>query len=61
MNNDRDYGKPGMVEEIKMRPMRGMRAMRCVGVVKILLMYCPKKNGHQHQSGSVRRGHQERP
>ena len=61
VNNDRDCGQPGMVQEIEIRPMRGMRAERCMGVVDIFSVHGPKKNGHEHETRSVRRGHQKRP
>ena len=57
MNNNCDCCEPRMIQEIKIRAMRGMRAMRSMDV---FAMPRSQENG-DNMTRLVRRGHQERP
>src|SRR5882724_7423816 len=58
MSDYRGRCQPGMIQEIEIRPVVGMRAMR---LMRGFLRRGAQKHGHEHQSRAVCRGHQERP
>ncbi len=61
VNDDGGSGEPWMIQEIEVCAMAGVPAVRSVQVMGGLRIHRAQKHGYQHQSGAVRRGHQERP